>query len=398
MALTSKDRRYYFIALPAGHGAVDWIGAGMFLLAPAIAFGGVELSPVRIGLLFGTRALFSSIFYIPAGIVGDSVRRQGLVMLATIWWVGLAGIGAAFAPNYWVLVVAFIVSSAGSSFWHPLAMGAMVQRMPGRRAMAVAVHGVGGSASEVLAPLLVGILLAVIGWRQVLFINALFPLVAAILLLRVAAVVGPETKHRASRSDFKALARIGRRPVALGLLLAMGLYNMSNIALMTMAPIYLKDVRGFSPQAAGATLAALLVAGTVGSPLVGALSDRLGRKSVTVVGMIAGGAALWAMTLMPETISLVAAMMVAGFCLISIRAVLTAAALDIVGQREATVIGFLFAIGEGIGALGSLIAGIIGNASLEWALIFAALLAFSVGGLVGALPLRASGQPARATA
>ena len=84
--------------------------------------------------------------------------------------------------------------------------------------------------------------------------------------------------------------------------------------------------------------------------------------------------------------------------MISIRAVLTAAALDIVGQREATVIGFLFAIGEGIGALGSLIAGIIGNASLEWALIFAAILAFSVGGLVGALPLRASVQPVRAPA
>ena len=398
MALTRRERLFYLSALPAGHASVDWIGAGMFLLAPAIVFGGLELSPTQIGLMFTIRALVSSLIYIPAGIMGDSLRRQGPAMLSTFWWVGLAGLAAVFSPNYWLLVLALAVSAAGSSFWHPLAMGAMVQRMPGRRAMAMAVHGAGGTISEVFAPLLVGFLLATMSWREVLFVNSAIPLAAGFLLFRLVTVTRSGEESRITKADFKYLARVGRQPVAVGLLVAMSLYNMSIIALMSMTPLYLKEVREFSSEAAGITFAALLLSGTIGSPLIGMISDRFGRKSVTVLGMMGGGAALWAMTVMPEAVSLVTVMLVAGFCLITVRAVLTAAALDVVGHREATVIGFLFAIGEGVGALGSLVAGVIGEASLGWALVFAALMAFAVAGVVAALPLRASTEPLEAMA
>ncbi len=392
MALARRERLFYLCALPLGHLSVDWVAGGLFILAPAVVFGGQELSPTQIGLLFAIRASVSSLFYIPAGIFGDSARRQGPAMVATFWWVGLAALAGAFAPNYWALVLAIVVSGVGGVFWHPMAMGAMVQQMPRRRAMAMGVHGLGGSIAEMAAPLLVGFLLLFMGWRRVLLVNSLVPLAAGIALLGLISVKRPAVQGRFSRADLVDLARIARQPVFLGLLLAMSLYSMSMIALMSMTPVYLKDVRGFSSGAAGLIFAALFLSGTVASPFVGIISDKAGRKPVALVATLIGGTAVWMMTATPETVSLVLVMSVAGLCLISLRWVLTAAALDIVGQREATVIGFLYAIGEGVGALGSLIAGVIGEASLDWSLAFAAILAFGAGGVMGLLPLRVSGR------
>ena len=394
-----RRRKFFFLfALPAGHASVDWLGSGLFLLAPVIAFHGSDLNSVQIGLLFTIRSVVSSIAYIPAGLMGDSMRRQGPTMLSTFWWVGLGGVGAAFAPNYWLLVLAVTFSTCGSTFWHPLAMGAMAQQMPERRATAMAVHGAGGTVAEVFGPLLVGFMLAATGWRETLFINALFPLFAGIALIQLRTLTRPDGASSISMEDFRRLVRAAKRPVALGVLLAMILFNMSTIAFMSMTPVYLKDVKLFSSQEAGIAFAALLLAGTLGSLPVGVLSDRLGRRSVGFVGLGVGGAALWATTLMPGNLLMVAAMLIAGFCMISMRAVLTAAALDVMRQREATVIGFLFAIGEGVGAIGSVIAGVIGGVSLSWALVFSAILAFGAAGVMGVIPLnRTAMKPVPAT-
>ena len=139
-----------------------------------------------------------------------------------------------------------------------------------------------------------------------------------------------------------------------------------------------KGRKGLFPRRrAGIAFAGLMLAGALASPLIGSMSDRLGRKPVLLTGLMISGASLWLMTIVPGSVSLVVTMVIAGFWLFSIQPVLWAAGLDVFGQREATVIGFLSVIAEGIGSLGSLLAGLIGEVSLEWAIVFSALLAFS---------------------
>ncbi len=388
MAITRRERLTYFCGLPAGHGSVDWISAGLFLLAPAIAFGGTTLSPSKIGLLFALRAIVASITYIPSGLIGDSLRRQGQTMLVTIWWVGLTTLAAAFSPNYWVLTLLLSISGAGAAFWHPLAMSTMVLHMPERRGMAMAVHGVGGLMAEVLAPLLIGFLLAVMDWRETLALNALIPIGAGILLIGLVSVNRTSVASRVTKADLLELMRAVRQVPAMGVLAATALYNMCFFALLTMTPVYLKDVRDFSSKEAGIAFAGLMLAGALASPLIGSMSDRLGRKPVLLTGLMISGASLWLMTIVPGSVSLVVTMVIAGFWLFSIQPVLWAAGLDVFGQREATVIGFLSVIAEGIGSLGSLLAGLIGEVSLEWAIVFSALLAFSTAVVTSVLHIR----------
>ena len=254
--------------------------------------------------------------------------------------------------------------------------------------MAMAVHGVGGLMAEVLAPLLVGFLLAIMDWRKTLALNALVPIGAGILLIGLVSVNRTNVASRVTKADLLELMRAARQLPAIGILTATALYNMCFFALLSMTPIYLKDVRDFSSGEAGLAFAGLMLAGAVASPIVGSMSDRLGRKPVLLTGLMISGASLWLMTIVPGSASLVVTMVVAGFWLFSIQPVLWAAGLDVFGQREATVIGFLSVIAEGVGSLGSLLGGLIGEASLEWAIVFSALLAFSTGAVTSVLPMK----------
>jgi len=77
---------------------------------------------------------------------------------------------------------------------------------------------------------------------------------------------------------------------------------------------------------------------------------------------------------------------VIGVTFIGIRPTLMATALETVGARETSVLGFIFALGEGVGAVGAFLAGLVGGIGLTWAIIFAAALALLSAGILAARP------------
>lgn len=373
-----KDRLLYFGAYPVGHGAVDWGGAALWLLAPAMALA-MDLSPAKVGLLFTGRAIGAGIAYFPAGILGDSVRRRGPFLLSTFWWVVAGYLAASVAGPFWLVVVLIAFASAGAGAWHPVAMGDMVRRMPERRAMALAIHGIGGTIAEVLAPLSVGFLVAFMDWRQALQVSTIPAVLLGVVFLRVAWLVPPSPQVSFPWADVRYLGGVLQRPASLGILLVLMLHSMSIIALMSMTPLYLVQERGLSSGVAGSAFAALVLTAAVAAPFMGRLSDSVGRKRLSLLGLAGGAIAVVLMTVVPNTALLVLVMMVGGMLLISLRAILMATALEMVGMRHSTVLGFLFTIGEGIGALGAVLAGAVGNTDLSRALMLAAALALAAG-------------------
>jgi hypothetical protein len=65
--------------------------------------------------------------------------------------------------------------------------------------------------------------------------------------------------------------------------------------------------------------------------------------------------------------------------MLTIRSVIVAMALEKVGHRESTVLGLIASVGEGFAALGAVLAGILGDMSLEFPLILAAILSIIAG-------------------
>ncbi len=368
----------YFLAFPAGHAAVDWGSAALWLLAPPMALA-LGLSPAQVGFLFTAKALGAGLTYLPAGILGDRSKNSGRFLMTTFWWVAASYLAASVATGYWLLVVLLAVASAGAAAWHPPAMGAMVQRMPERRAMALAIHGAGGTVAEVLAPLAVGLLLSFLDWRQVLQAGVLPAVLMGILFLWLMGRVRPF--EPGPRVSIGHLVGVWRRPAGLSILGILALHSMSIVALYSMVPLYLTQVRGFSSPLAALAFSAMVLCGAVVAPFLGQLSDRMGRRSIVLIGLLGGSMAVGFIPLAPEPATLVLAMVAGGLLLIGVRAVLMAAALEMGGRRESTVLGFLFLASEGLGAGGATLAGLVGNVDLAYALFFSAALALLGGGL-----------------
>ena len=367
--------RSFLVSFPLGHLANDFAPGSVWLLTPAIAIA-MDLTPAEIGLLIGIHTVGAALGYLPAGILADHVANRGRLLAATFWWVGIGYIVASFAPGFWTLAVLMAAAGLGDAAWHPIATGVLVQARPKRRAQALGIHAMGGTFAEVLAPLAVGFLLVHLDWRTTLQIAALPALVMGLYFLFLLPRVPPSPDGAMSRADFGAILRVWCSRTGLKIAGLTSFYNMALIALMAMTPLFLQSTQGFSSAAAGAVFSAMILAGALVQPLVGHLSDRIGRKAIIVTGNLVGAAGALGLFLDFGPLAIVGLLIVAVGALTSVRAAVLATAVDFARKREGTTLGLTFVMLDGVGALGSILAGAVGNWDLAYAFLMAA--AFSL--------------------
>ena len=130
-------------------------------------------------------------------------------------------------------------------------------------------------------------------------------------------------------------------------------------------------------------------------PVVGRFSDRVGRKPVVVFGAAAAAVTTFvAFAVSKHAIAVVPALVVSTALLVGIRAAILAAAVEFVGQRESTTLGLVFALMDGVGALGALLAGLVGSVSLHYVFPLAGALAICALAVATQMRFLASGSAA----
>ena len=359
------------IPFSIGHCANDLAPIGMYILIPAFGTA-MGLSPAEIGLLFMVHTFGSSIAYMPAGLLADHVANRGILLAATFFWVGFGYLTASFADSFWPFAILIAVAGMGDAAWHPIATGVLTRQMPGRRGQALGVHAIGGTLATVLSPLLVGFLLAVLNWRDVMVVSAAAPLLMGLVFLGYYRTVPRSSARRISRSDLGDLKKTWTSRSGLTLIAGISTYNMALMALITIMPLFLQRSGGFTTGQTGIVFASAMLIGAIGQPWVGRLSDAKGRRGVFIVGSVIGvSAAIFAtLPLSPVWISI--SLILSVGVLVAIRSGVLALAVDFAGQREATTLGFVFALMDGVGAFGAMLAGIVGNFQLHYAFLLAA--------------------------
>ena len=169
----------------------------------------------------------------------------------------------------------------GDAAWHPIATGMLVRQMPKQRGQALGVHAIGGTLAEVFSPLMVGFLLAVLDWQQVLQLSVLpAALMGTVFFFLVRRIPSRQISATLTRRDLLTFIHQWRSRTGLLLVAGIATYNMALIALMTMMPFYSQRTFGFSPAETGVAFALAMLAGSIGQPLVGRLSDRRGRFGI----------------------------------------------------------------------------------------------------------------------
>jgi MFS family permease len=358
-------REVWLISL--GHSLTHWYPATFYLLLPII---GAELglSFSQIGLIMTCQYLAGAVANVPGGVLVDTVGRKGLLMAISLFWVGFPYLLMSFTHSYVLLLMCVMMVGIGNSLWHPTAIPTLARRYPDRKGLVLSLHGMGGSAGDAIAPLVIGALLAMFTWRQVVVANVIPGLVMSVLLLvflgtlrlgsKKAAVAHDDTPGQ-SLADYGRSLRQLLRNRSLVLLSTSGAFrSMTQNALLTFLPLYLARELGYSIMLIGASMFALQAAGLAAAPIAGHLSDRIGRRSVVMTSMAMTAVVLLFMALAGKSPMFIAFIAVLGFVLYALRPVLQAWLLESTPKNMGgSSIGVLF----GAQSLGSSIAPLIGG-------------------------------------
>ncbi len=360
-------REMWLITL--GHSLTHWYPATFYLILPII---GKELglSYSQIGLIMTCQYIAGAVANIPGGVLVDTVGRKGVLMATSLFWVGFPYLLMGFTHSYLMLLGCVALVGFGNSLWHPTAIPTLARRFPERKGLVLSLHGMGGNVGDAIAPIVVGALLAVLTWREVVVLNVVPGIVIALLLFVFLGTLQLAGKKREASRDpgaqslhnyFRGLPGLFRNRGLVLLSTSSAFRSMTQNALLTFLPVYLAYEMGYSPFWVGACMFALQTAGFAAAPIAGHLSDRMGRKSVMMTSMAMTAVVLVFMALAGKSLAFVFFVAVLGFFLYAIRPVLQAWLLETTPRNMGgTSIGVLFgaqALGSSIGPLlGGLVA------------------------------------------
>lgn len=350
-----------------GHALTHWYPATFYLLLPIIGRE-LGLTYTQIGLIMTCQYVAGAIANVPGGILVDTVGRKGVLMALSLFWVGFPYLLMGFSHGYLMLLACVALVGFGNSLWHPTAIPTLARRYPERKGLVLSLHGMGGNAGDALAPLVVGSLLAVLTWRQVVIINVIPGLAVSLVLLvflgtlrlgsKAKGKAGDEERTQTLGDYFRGVPALFRNRALVTLTASSAFRSMTQNALLTFLPVYLAYEMGYSPFWVGAGMFALQAAGFAASPIAGHLSDRMGRRSVVMTSMLMTAVVLVFMALAGKSHAFIVFVAILGFFLYAIRPVLQAWLLESTPKNMGgTSIGILF----GAQSLGAAIAPLIGG-------------------------------------
>lgn len=345
-----------------GHGVTHWYVNGFFLVVPFIT-DEYALSYTEAGLLVAYRTMLSAIFNLPSGALVDWLGRRRLVMALSAAWSGVIYALVSLSPNYLVLQLMVALIGIGNITWHPAAMATLVERLPGRKGFALALHEFGANLGDALAPAAIGAMLVVVGWRDVLRLN-LVPGIA--LALVVWLVVRDPPRPAGKRPHLRGYLADLRATVTNRLLLATAsissLRTMAQNVIQTFLPLYLLSGLGLAADASGFYVALLTLPALVSGLIVGSLSDRLGRKPLMLCSLGLSGALCLLLALARSGLPFAVTLAALGLVLFSIRPVIFAFAMEATSATMGgTTVGLVFGLNTIFSGLSPVLAGILAD-------------------------------------
>ncbi|WP_306589976.1 MFS transporter [Geothrix sp. 21YS21S-4] len=240
----------------------------------------LDLNPMQVGILFGSYAVALLLATFPVAVLTDRYGRR----TPMLW--GLAGLGVttlvfAVSTHYWLLVVArFLQGAAGAATWLP-GMALLADHFPSEsRGKAMGTAFAAANLGVLIGPPLSGFLDQHAGPSAPFLVGA--ALVALDAAGRAFLLPAGETE-RGERLPFRQLlANPVVRLFAGAMAMGSGLWALLESTL----PLDLDARLGLSAAGIGLCFAASALTHTLTSPLMGRLSDRIGRVKVLRMGLV----------------------------------------------------------------------------------------------------------------
>jgi MFS family permease len=331
---------------------------------------------VVLSAYFGAYALV----LLPGGELVDrfGVRRLSLVGLA-VFALG-AGLGA-LSTSIATLTATRVVQGVGAGLVSPAALaGAVSGFPPERRGGALGIWGASAGVSNLLGPLLGGLLTVWLGWRANWWALVPLALIAALAIFREV----PAVLHTGEAGPRES----GINRIVLAATLVAALTFAVMIGCFYLASQYLQQEAGYSALGASSALVIVALLVAAAAPIAGRLVDEHGERMPAVLGFVlaAGGLAVLAIPGVPlADLVTILPLIPVGFGLGMLfvptsRAALNATPRASHGRTSAILsVGRLLGAGIGAGLGGIALAGGTDASTVHVAMLLACILCVVVG-------------------
>jgi FSR family fosmidomycin resistance protein-like MFS transporter len=269
------DRRA-LATLSAGHGGVDFASGAIPALIPFIV-SEFDLGYAAAGLLLLAVMASSSLVQPLFGIWSD--RRGALWLLPG--GLGLAAVGIGLigvAPSFPIVVVLAAAAGLGIAAYHPEGAKFAAYASSTRRASGMSLFNVGGNLGYALGPIIVTPLVLLLGLPGGM-LAAVPALVVAVLVARALPQLATLRPAGHLQRRVEGETRTGAMLVLVGVI---ALRSIAWFTLLAFVPLWIVSQGGTKAQG-NRELSLMLVAGVVGTLLLGPVADRVGLRRTLVV-------------------------------------------------------------------------------------------------------------------
>lgn len=407
-----------FWGVSIGHLAND---ATLTITPILLAFISINLFPVsaaEIGLITGLAALIGALTQPIAGWLGGGHLARGFTVGGVAWTITFSALAlwAAEQGSMSLMVVGFIVASIGSGMFHPVGATYAAEGSP-FAASNVAYFFMLGQLGSGMGPIIVGLLLNNAASTIPLFMNQ-FPSLAGQLMphgsvlsvywwfafampmvLFMGLVVPRYRVSQPQTAEALSAAKPSSPPqkravpykAFILLLIVVALRSLSQPGAVNFIPLLFQE-KGWSPAEYGLITSLFWIASGVAGVIFGNLADHYDRRKVIAFSLIAAAPALFLLPLTNGFLALTLAVLAGGLSGGS-QSVIVVMAQGLMPQSKAFASGIILGLIFGTGALGSLLIGLISDASsLTFAFQFVAVAITLASILTFALPAK-HGQP-----
>ncbi len=361
-------------------------GRGFLVLITAI-YVSLGLNPIQAGLIDGVRQLAGGATSMSGGFFVDIFQhRRAQVLTLSLALIGVGYLLVSLAPTFGLILAALAIASAGTAMWHPPALGLLAQRFPERRGLFISMHRSTGNLGDWIGPLIVGVLLGgaaggaewwgsewwpwewSVDWRWIVGGGAPIMLVlAGVIFLLLRNVDGPPLPgvdyKQKIKQQLRDMASSFRGTGMWSIFTVSAVRGMGDRSLLWVIPLYLSSDLGFSSFMVSFHVALFAVPGIVTGPLFGALSDRIGRKPITMFIMAATGVITLAIVMLGDSWGMTAMVFLFGMFIFTVNSLTQAAAIDVAEGKglEGTFIGLMWGSNAFFGAMASIAAGVLAD-------------------------------------
>lgn len=346
--------------------AVGWVFIYLdrvliFPLLPVISIE-FELTDTTTGLIASGYFFFYVLMQIPTGLIGDKYGLKNvLFVMYLVVGIALIGIGL-LSFNYYVLILFVSLHGFGAGAYYSASYGITINSVPvNRRGIASAIVTTGMALGLAIGLSIAGPLAELFdSWRHPFVLLSIPTILIAIFIYLVTknSEGVPQPSSGLSIDVFR-----NRDLIVLSLAAFCSLYGYW--VLISWAPTYFVLQRGYDLSSAGQITAIVALTSIPGALIWGPISDKIGRKKLSIVLLI--GASVAITFIAGSTSNLQVSIALAIYGLLSALAwnpVLVAWAGDLASQRgegAGSAMGLLNAFAVGSSFIGPALTGLISD-------------------------------------